>query len=206
MSEKASSNEVLPLDQKPEETEGRAKARHMLHPAIGAATVVRDVNQVAGVLPLPDLVSELTDQMRTSENGSLVRSEEFLVAHIHTLDALFAGLSRRALSEMREYFNDDAYGCMRLALKAQSQCKATIEALASVKNPRPVAYVQQNIGNAVQVNNAACPPTESVNRPNELLEHHGNELLDSRAAPTSVGADSAVAAVGPINGTQDGGG
>ena len=47
---------------------------------------------------------------------------------------------------------------MRLALKAQSQCRATIEALTNIKNPRPVAYVRQaNIGQAVQVNNGGAP-------------------------------------------------
>jgi transposase InsO family protein len=48
---------------------------------------------------------------------------------------------------------------MRLALKAQSQCRATVEALAEMKNPKPVAYVQQaNIANGPQqVNNNGVP-------------------------------------------------
>jgi hypothetical protein len=32
---------------------------------------------------------------------------------------------------------------LRLGLKAQSQCRATLETLAAIKNPRPVAFVQQ---------------------------------------------------------------
>jgi hypothetical protein len=30
-----------------------------------------------------------------------------------------------------------------LALKAQSQCRATLETLAAIKNPQPVAFVRQ---------------------------------------------------------------
>jgi len=45
---------------------------------------------------------------------------------------------------------------MRLALRAQSQCRATLETLAVIKNPTTVAYVRQaNIANGPQqVNNA----------------------------------------------------
>jgi hypothetical protein len=45
---------------------------------------------------------------------------------------------------------------MRLALKAQSQCRSTIESLAEIKNPSSVAFVKQaNIAKGhQQVNNA----------------------------------------------------
>ena len=47
---------------------------------------------------------------------------------------------------------------LRLALKAQSQCRATLATLAAVKNPQPVAFVRQaNIAHGPQqVNNAAA--------------------------------------------------
>lgn len=46
-----------------------------------------------------------------------------------------------------------------LALKAQAQCRATLEALAEIKNPRPMAFVKQaNIsGGPQQVNNGMHP-------------------------------------------------
>jgi len=52
---------------------------------------------------------------------------------------------------------------MRPVLKAQSQCRTTIETLSEMKNPKPVAFVQQaNIANEPQqVNNA---PMEQVER------------------------------------------
>jgi hypothetical protein len=46
---------------------------------------------------------------------------------------------------------------MKLALKAQSQCRTTVEAIGELKNPQPVAFIRQaNIGKAVQMNNGAA--------------------------------------------------
>jgi hypothetical protein len=40
---------------------------------------------------------------------------------------------------------------LRLALKAQSQCRATLETLAAIRNPQPVAFVRQaNIAHGPQ--------------------------------------------------------
>ena len=58
-----------------------------------------------------------------------------------------------------------------MGLKAQSQCRATIEALATIKNPLNVALVNQaNIANNQQVNNGSIPlrGPETENLQNEL--------------------------------------
>ena len=73
------------------------------------------------------------------------------------------------------------------ALKAQSQCRATLETLAAIKNPAPVAFVRQaNIAHGPQqVNNGPQPAADGVSRareseipPNKLLEHQHGERLD----------------------------
>ena len=65
----------------------------------------------------------------------------------HTLDALFNESARRAGNNLGHY-PDTVDKYMRLALMAQSQCRTTIETLAEIKNPRPVAFVKQaNIAN-----------------------------------------------------------
>jgi hypothetical protein len=55
---------------------------------------------------------------------------------------------------------------MRLALKAQSQCRATIETLAEIKNPQPVAFVQQaDVAHGPQqINNGPTAPCGSLAR------------------------------------------
>jgi hypothetical protein len=83
-----------------------------------------------------------------------------LTTHAHTLDAIFNDLARRA--KCAEYLSQfEAY--LRLGLNAQAQCRATLETLAAIKNPTPVAIVRQaNIANGPQqVNNAPTPVAEA---------------------------------------------
>ena len=50
---------------------------------------------------------------------------------------------------------------MRMALKAQSQCRATLETLATIKNPPAVFARQANIAQGPQqVNNGMMPAGE----------------------------------------------
>src|SRR3546814_3695576 len=78
---------------------------------------------------------------------------------------------------------------MRLALKAQSQARTTIETLAEVKNPKAVAFVKQaNIANNQQVNNGdsaeVVPETRAGTNESpqtKLLEGTNVTRLDARA-------------------------
>ncbi len=97
---------------------------------------------------------------------------------------------------------------MRLALKAQSQCRATLETLATIKNPPVVFARQANIANGPQqVNNGTAAPARAENAtitPNGLLETHPVTRLDTGTAGTAGGGDPALAAVGAIDGTAHG--
>ena len=73
----------------------------------------------------------------------------------------------------------------------------TIETVANLKNPRPVAYVQTNIAENIQVNNA------SQNAPSKLLEVESGEPLDTGTTGAAIGADPQLEAVGAVNGTKD---
>lgn len=95
---------------------------------------------------------------------------------------------------------------MRLALKAQSQCRTTLETLAVIKNPpTSVAFVRQaNIAHgAQQVNNgstAEAPRARELEiTPNKLLETSDGKRLDVEAATQAVGANPHVEAVGKVN-------
>jgi hypothetical protein len=75
---------------------------------------------------------------------------------------------------------------MRYGLRAQAQCRATLETLAAIKNPPTVFARQANIANGPQqVNNTALLGDGSRVRaisdvsPTELLEAHV-ERLDAR--------------------------
>jgi len=143
-------------------------------PAVNAAyTLAHWANEGQG--DIDALIVSFALQGRALRDGDLTDAERMLMAQASTLDVIFHQLSRRAAATVdRSLGTCDAY--LRLALKAQSQCRATLEALSLVKNPQPVSIVRQaNIAHGPQqVNN--CPPSHSraAEReipPNELLEH-----------------------------------
>jgi len=114
-----------------------------------------------------------------------------LVAQAHALDAIFHKLARKATHS--EYLNQlDVH--LRLALKAQSQCRATLETLAEIKNPIAGAYVwQANIAAGHQQINNGTSLTGEPSRAREIkLEPNkqsggGKELLPDTIAPTLAG-------------------
>jgi hypothetical protein len=188
-------------------------AKVALRPDVRAAVTTRNFSQIAfGTMDLTTMVDELAAQIDAVRRGDLGRVETMLTSQAHALDAIFHELARRAGLNMGEYL-DAAETYMRLALKAQSQCRATLETLAEIKNPRPVAFVQQaNIANGPQqVNNGTAPPPsespragENENRQNKLLEHGHGERLDTGTTGAASGIGADVEAMGAVNRSADG--
>lgn len=195
------------LDMADPELSKRDKVITMIRPSVGAGLTVRRFNTAAGELPLTELVTELAALAKLATEGNTDRCEALLIAHAHSLDAIFNNLARRAADNLGGY-PEAVERNLRLAFKAQAQCRATIEALINIKNPRPVAYVQQaNIGHSVQVNNAPSSGESCESRQNELLEaQNGDAWLDRRAPETPSNVDPALAAVEKVHRTKDSGG
>lgn len=150
-------------------------------------------------------------------SGDLSGIEEMLTAQAVALDAIFTECARRACMNLGEYIQaSDTY--LRLAMKAQGQCRTTLQTLAEIKNPRPVAFVKQaNIAHGPQqINNGPdAQPLENMptgtsacardfGNPTNKLSGDGNELLaNSRASGIARGIDSPLETVGKINRTTD---
>lgn len=201
------SRPVLKVPQQPGETPADAVARAALRPSVGAALTVANFTVMGrGTVELPALVDELARQSEQVNKGDMGRAEAMLMAQAHALDALFHGLVQRSALNMGEYL-DAAEKFMRLALKAQSQCRATLETLGALKNP-PVVYARQaNIANGPQqVNNGTGPDPrmrEIENEPNKLLEARDGQRLDARTEGTAIGGDPAMEAMGTIDRTKN---
>jgi len=187
------------------ETQGETIARHALQPEIQAALTIKHFERGALVgASLNSLVDQLSEQSVFSNNGDLSRSEALLTAQAHTLDAIFHDLARRAAVNAGEYLNAcEIY--LRLALKAQSQCRATIETLAEIKNPSHVTFAKQaNIAHGPQqVNNGVPSRGENNILPSKLLEQTSGEWLDTGATRQAISGDQAMATVGAVNRTSD---
>ena len=186
----------------------RLIAQMAVTPSLQAASTIKQWSHAVGDLDITGLIDELRQQAATASGGDLKRQEAMLAIQAHTLDTIFNELARRSQVNMGHYLDaGDRY--MRLALKAQSQCRATIETLAEMKNPKPVAFVQQaNIANGPQqVNNGPQPGAsrarESEIQQSKLLEEQRDEWLDARAAQAAGSGNPSVEAVGAIYGTKD---
>ena len=185
----------------------RAVAHAILRPSVQAALTLRNIAPIdsTSLDVLMALINELSDQCNKASNGDLERGEAMLMAQAHTLDAIFNRLVVRAAMNQGEYLEAaDRY--YRLALRAQNQCRATLETLATIKNPPNLAIVKQaNIGQAVQVNNGvpASRAPENENAPNKLLEVTDGKRLDVGAASPASRADSELEAVGALDRAKD---
>jgi len=110
--------------------------------------------------------------------------EYMLVSQAIALDSIFNRLAVQAKASIGKHPKVvDTY--LRLALKAQSQCRATAEALAVLKSPRQHIH-QTNVAGAMQIN----IDTESP-------------YVDRRAESKDAASDQTVEALGEVYGSQN---
>lgn len=136
--------------------------------------------------------------------GDLRDAESILAAQIISLNAIFTQLAH--MSRATE-FVDTLDGLLRLALKAQTQCRATAESLAAIKNPSSAVFAKQaNITHGPQqVNNAFTRAETREPAPTRLLEAPGARL-DFRTAFAAERRDPALETVGALDGPAHSGG
>ena len=138
--------------------------------------------------------------------------EAMLLCQAIALQAIFSKIALHAATQPT-FRQQEA--SLRLALKAQAQSRATLEALNEVRNPRAVAFVRQtNVAHNQQINNGgdhgtagldiAHGKSETTIQPNEQLEapKHG-EWMDTRTTGKSIAGDSSLAAVATVDRAKD---
>jgi hypothetical protein len=208
---KASDKNVVRLVEVPGEAPSRTIARRVLDPTTSAAATLNGIHRTTA--PDGDIngyIAELQQQAQAATAGKLDRPEAMLTTQAGTLDALFHKLTEWAV--MNASKGNAAYfeTCMRLALKAQSQSRATNETLAEIKNPPNVAFVRQaNIAaGSQQVNNGVRPSRAGENEipRSKLLEAEHGERLDARTTIPASAANQAMETVDAIDRTADHGG
>ena len=186
-----SSHQVI-VDKYDNEDPDEAIAKTLTRPEVGAAGTIRGLNDIHDVNALTKILSQQTADVI---GGNMTRPESMLLSQAHTLDALFNSLVMKGLnqSHMPHY---EAF--MRLAFKAQSQCRSTLQTLSDIKNPSVVYAKQANITNGnQQINNGVPAPRtqENLKYSNELLTEIPNATLDTRRTVEAIPVNSELAAV-----------
>lgn len=189
-------------------------AQATLRPSLNAAAVVAEWGKPFGEQDVNVLADSLLDSLKLVEAGDLSRCEAMLYGQAHALQAIFMNLSRRA-NHVDMMAHWEAY--MRMAMKAQNQCRMTLETLATIKNP-PVFARQANINNGGQqqiVNGGStaatgqvradvrAPAGSSATAPTELLEATDGNWLDTGATAAAVNTDPQLATVGEVERPAD---
>jgi hypothetical protein len=150
--DKMQPNDALLVEQSADETGAMAMARKMLDPGFRhAVTASSFAGKVLGnSVEHPGLMDYVHHVLKVGDKaaaGDLAIASRLLVSQAITLDSMFTEMARRTALNMGEYINAaESYG--RLALKAQSNCRATLEALAKLHQPREqtVRHVHVNEG------------------------------------------------------------
>lgn len=186
-----------------EEAAARKYSKLATSPELAAYRTINASETKSGFgehIDVPTLLEQLRDQATAVNRGDLSQAEAMLMNQATALQSLFARLAERGMGcGLAPAFEAN----MRMALRAQSQCRATLETLATIKNP-PVVYAKQAnfAAGHQQVNNGIPSPTQAgeiENQQSKLLEAHNGEWLDPGAAGATSGIDKAMATVGEID-------
>jgi len=182
--------------------QGRNYAKLITSAELAAYRVIgmMQPKNLADEIDAPTLLATLRDQAAAVQTGDLAHAEAMLINQASALQALFVRLSERA---MEQAHMPNLEGFMRLALRAQSQCRATLETLAAIKNP-PIVYARQaNVTTGPQqVNNGIASPSHGREIETEQSQLSGgtHELLpDTRASSETSRANPTLEALGEID-------
>ena len=196
---------AIPLEQgKTQHENGKEYARMITAPEVAAYRVVgaAQPKHLADEIDVPGLLATLRDQAKAVSSGDLSRVEALLTNQADSLQALFVAMVERSL---RQEFVAYVEPYMRLALKAQSQCRATLQTLAEIRNP-PVIYARQaNVTSGPQQinNNLDLSRTRENPIPPSQLSGGANALHpDSRASSDAGRDDSQLEAVAEVQGAK----
>lgn len=165
-------------------TEKEKRANIGLAPLFKAAVTSKAYAPAIGEQDLAAVLERLGEISSRVVSGETKDVESMLAAQALTLDSIFHKLALQAERNIGQYPKaTDLY--LRLALKAQNQCRATAETLANLKSPRQ--YINQtNVAGAMQIN------IDMENAHVDASKKRGN-----------AGSDPTVEALGEIHGSQN---
>lgn len=187
------------------DTESQMRAALSTRSAL-TATTYKAYSGSGDALEVTDLMGELRKAGDEVASGNMSRVESMLTHQALTLDAIFNDLAQRSRKQ-------DTYKgievLLRLALKAQSQSRSTVEAIALLKNPMPYIKQANLTTGPQQVNNTYATASAHTDiqscagnfqsEQNKLLEADHGERLDIGAPKATGRANQALETVGAVH-------
>lgn len=198
-------NHVLTLQQKTEETGAQSMARKLLQPTLknAAAASAFTEKMMGNSLELPgigDYADHIHAVTHDAAGGDIQMARKVLAAQAITLDSMFAEFARRAALNMGVHINAaERYG--RLAIRAQSNCRTTLEALAKLHLPREQTVRNVHVnegGQAVVADHFHIHPKGYQNEKSDKQSHATSTFSGSSEMSSSNQKRESV----PISGCQ----
>lgn len=138
----------LSIEAEPDKSDARNRADIALSASANGMAATRLFARGSfGELGTTELFEAHIDRCKAAKAGDLGNQKAMLAAQADALNSIFTEMARRAAANMGEYIGaTETY--LRLGLKAQAQCRATIEALDSLTSGRvqTVKHVHVNEG------------------------------------------------------------
>lgn len=157
MNNKFLPNDAVTVDRQAEESSAQALARSILNPETrhahtASAFAGRAFDGLTNKPGIGDFAGHVAAIADTAASGNLTLASRMLTAQALSLDTIFTEFSRLAFLNIAAY-PDAADRFARLALKAQNNCRATLETLARLHQPREqtVRHVHVNQGSQAVV-------------------------------------------------------
>ena len=182
-------NNALYVGKRDDEDANFATARTILGPDFRHAVSVSQVlkaqfGEMDGAPGFGDYADAIHARGDAATKGELAFASRTLAAQAMTLDTIFTEMARRMALNMGEYLGaTETYA--RIALKAQAQSRATLEALAKLHQPREqtVRHVHVNEGGQAVIA--------------DQFHHHAGGHRNAESAEQPHAAGTGAAGSGP---------
>lgn len=184
------------------ESEGEVVGRCIANPAISSALMARGFQSH---LPGGDVNANIAEVRRITEavkSGDLSDLEGMLVGQAVALQTIATNYALRA-QEQTQQRNLEAF--MGMALKAQAQSRATLQALVEMKFPRQVV-IAKNVGNVNQGQQQINTGTRAdgiQSAQSKVFEGNDGQWMDPRTPGTAGNAYPQLATVGEVHRSQN---
>ena len=170
---------TIHCEKKGDESKEVAVARMVSSAEFNGAYTNNLMNGAGSVMAEAPSLDAMIDYLEAACNNGDT-GETALTVQAITLDKLFNHMVQSALvgGSAKPIHHVELW--LKFALRAQSQCRATYEAISNIRHPR----VQYVAGGHMQVNNART--SENQNAPNKLTEGVPDDLCQNTGTSASA--------------------
>jgi hypothetical protein len=176
--------------------------------ATNALALNRFARSTTGAVDLDKLVEAMTANAERVKKGDMRDMEAILVSQATVLNGLFADLVRRSAANYSSHHFEAGERYLKMAYKAQNQCRMALEALATMKSPPAIIAKQANIAHgSQQINNgqsSAISSAENEKLPNKVLEYSREKCLDTGKEGKTGYGDKSLETLDALNRTKVG--